>query len=53
MIPAAIGESRRKGELVLITVTNEGSRSSCSRLMPPRAIRAISIPSRMRFQPKE
>ena len=52
MMPCSIGVSSFSGELVLMMVKSEGSRSSCSAMMP-RAMRAISMPSRMRSLPSE
>jgi hypothetical protein len=48
--PSSIGPSYCSGEFELTTVKSDGSRSSCSAEMP-RAIRAISIASRMRTAP--
>ena len=52
MIPCNIGSSSRSGELELMIVSSDGSHSSCASEMP-RAIRAISMPSRMRSVPSE
>ena len=51
MMPAAMGASRRKGELELMTVKSEGSVSSRSRPMPadPRDL----DPAWIRPQPSE
>ena len=52
MMPCSIGVSSLSGEELLITENSEGSRSICSALMP-RAMRAISRPSRLRSLPSE
>ena len=51
MMPCSIGVSRRSGELELITVKIDGSRSSVSSSIP-RAIRVISRQSRLRCRPR-
>ena len=51
-IPCSIGVSSRSGELELMTVNTDGSRSSVASSMP-RAIRTISIASMFRWRPSE
>ncbi len=51
MMPSSIGVSMRSGELELMTVKTEGSRSSVSSSMP-RAMRVISMASRLRPMPR-
>ena len=51
-MPWSIGVSSRSGELELMTVKTDGSRSSVSSSMP-RAMRTISIASRLRWRPSE
>ena len=48
--PSSIGPSYCSGELALTTVNIEGSASSCA-WGTPRAIRVISMASRMRTAP--
>ena len=52
MTPSSMGASMRRGELEFTTVSRLGSRSICS-LEIPRAMRVISMPSRMRSRPRE
>ncbi|CAB4699067.1 unannotated protein [freshwater metagenome] len=51
MMPCSIGMSRRNGELVLMTVKIDGSRSSVSSSIW-RAMRTISRQSRLRWRPR-
>ena len=51
MIPWSIGVSSRSGELELITVKIDGSRSSVAS-STPRAIRMSSSASRLRWRPR-
>ena len=51
-MPCSIGVSRRSGELELMTVKIDGSRSSVAS-STPRAIRTISSASRFRWRPSD
>ncbi len=51
MMPWAIGMSSRSGEFVFTTVISDGSRSSVAWSMP-RAMRTISMQSRLRCRPR-